>query len=171
MEIYFLKKIVNFIEAVSIKIGKISAWLIFVVIVAVAVEIVMRYVFENPTMWSIEVSLFSCSIMYFFGAAWTLQQGKHVKIDIIYGRLNKRKRALLDCVTFIFFVVFMAMFIWAGFRFAGKAIAIWENSGSSWDPPIWPLKLSVPIAVVLLFLQGAAKFIKDIHLAITGREL
>jgi len=46
-----------------------------------------------------------------------------------------------------------------------------ETTETIWEPPIYPLKLTIPIAGFLLLLQGLAKFIRDLIIVITDKEL
>lgn len=158
-------------DAVSIFTGKAASWLNIVVIFAVIYEIAMRYIFNLPTLWASEVMVFGCGIIYVLGAAWALQEHRHVKIDMLYSRLNKRQRAILDSITFTFFILYLGVFLWASGKYAGRSIGLLETSGSAWDPPVYPLKVALVIGIALLLMQGVAKFIRDVHLALKGSEL
>ncbi len=166
-----MKKLVLAIDAISIFAGKAASWLTAVVILAVSYEIAMRYVFNRPTFWSSEIIVFGCGVLYALGAAWALQDNRHVKIDMIYGHLSPRKRAVVDSITFIFFALYMFVFLWASGKYALRSIELLETSGTAWDPPVYPIKISLVLGVFLLILQGVAKFIRDLHLAVKGVEL
>ena len=77
----------------------------------------------------------------------------------------------MDCITFSFFALYLGVFLWASGKYAGRSIGLLETSGSAWDPPVYPLKVALVIGVLLLLLQGTAKFIRDLHLALKGSEL
>lgn len=97
-------KLLAIIDAISIWTGKASSWLILIVVVFVIYEILMRYLFHLPTLWVSESMVFGCGVSYVLGSAWALQDNRHVKIDLIYGRLTPRQRATIDSITFPFFV-------------------------------------------------------------------
>jgi TRAP-type mannitol/chloroaromatic compound transport system permease small subunit len=61
------------------------------------------------------------------------------------------------------------MFIFGG-QFALQSLAYRETLSSAWAPPIYPVKLVIPVAAAMLTLQGLAKFIRDLHMALTGRK-
>lgn len=163
-----MKKILAIIDALSIWTGKAASWLVLIVVVVIVYEILMRYVFHLPTLWVSESMVFGCGLTYVLGAAWALQDNRHVKIDLIYGRLTLRQRAVIDSVTFFFFALYLGLFFWAVSKYAWQSVLLTETSSSAWDPPVYPIKVALAIGVLLLLLQGTAKFIRDLHLAIKG---
>jgi TRAP-type mannitol/chloroaromatic compound transport system permease small subunit len=85
--------------------------------------------------------------------------------------LTPRPRAVIDSFTFIFFFFYMIVFLWATTEYARRAVSVLETSGSAWDPPVYPIKLALAAGVLLLLLQGIAKFIRDLHFAVKGNKL
>jgi TRAP-type mannitol/chloroaromatic compound transport system permease small subunit len=166
-----MKKLVSVIDNISIFAGKATSWVTIVVIITVIYEISMRYALNLPTLWASETMVFGCGVLYVLGSAWALQDNRHVKIDVIYGRLSKRQRAVMDSVTFVFFTLYIVVLIWASAKYAGRSLQLLETTGSAWDPPVYPIKIALVLGVVLLMLQGIAKFIRDLHLAVKGSEL
>jgi TRAP-type mannitol/chloroaromatic compound transport system permease small subunit len=166
-----MKKLLSVIDALSIWSGKAASWLILLVVGFIIYEILMRYVFHLPTLWVSESMVFGSGLTYVLGAAWALQDNRHVKIDLIYGRLTPRQRAVIDSITFVFFAFYLGVFLWAATEYARRSVMVRETAGSAWDPPVYPLKLALALGVTLLLLQGIAKFIRDIHFAIKGNRL
>jgi TRAP-type mannitol/chloroaromatic compound transport system permease small subunit len=166
-----MKKFLSVIDAISIWSGKVASWLILLVVGFIIYEILMRYVFHLPTLWVSESMVFGAGLTYVLGAAWALQDNRHVKIDLIYGRLTPRQRAVMDSITFVFFALYMIVFLWATAEYARRSVSVLETSGSAWDPPVYPIKLALMAGVALLLLQGIAKFIRDLHFAIKGNQL
>src|SRR5439155_511532 len=83
-----------------------------------------------------------------------LAHRRHVRIDVIYDRLSPRTRAKLDLFTFVFFFIYVAGLIWVGSTLAWGSFLEGEGTGTPWNPRIWPVKFAIPIAGVLLLLQG-----------------
>ena len=90
-----MKKLLSLIDALSIWSGKAASWLILLVVGFIIYEILMRYVFHLPTLWVSESMVFGAGLTYVLGSAWALQDNRHVKIDLIYGRLTPRQRAVM----------------------------------------------------------------------------
>lgn len=166
-----MKKLLSAIDALSTWVGKAGSWLILLVVFFIIYEILMRYVFHLPTLWVSESMVFGCGVSYVLGAAWALQDNRHVKIDLLYGRLTVRQRAVIDSVTYVFFVLYLGVFLWAVSKYVWQSVRVGETTGSAWDPPVYPIKIALVVGVTLLLLQGTAKFIRDLHLAIKGTDL
>ncbi|MEE9611639.1 MAG: TRAP transporter small permease subunit [Desulfatiglandales bacterium] len=166
-----MKRLVAAIERVSLLSGKAAAWLTLPVIFVVSYEIIARYVFRRPTLWAVETMIYGCAIIYVICAAWALLDRRHVKIDMVYEKFSPRNRAILDCVTFLFFALYMGMMVWATTRYAWGSVLDLERSDSPWRPPLWPMKVFLALGVMLVLLQGIAKFIRDLHFALKGKEL
>ena len=166
-----MRKLLSMVDAVSTWSGKAASWLILIVVGFIIYEILMRYVFHLPTLWVSESMVFGSGLTYVLGAAWALKDNRHVKIDLLYGRLNLRQRAVIDSFTFVFFALYLGVFLWAVSEYTWRSVAVRETSGSAWDPPVYPIKLALVTGVVLLLLQGIAKFIRDLYFAVKGHQL
>ena len=166
-----MKRLLSAIDRIVIWTGKVFSVLTLVVAFVVVYEIVMRYVFRAPTLWASESMVFGCALVYVMGEAWTALDGKHVRIEVLYGRLSARGRAVTDLVTFFFFALYLGMMFWASCRFAWDSLRLRETGGSPWDPPTYPFKIALAFGVLLLLVRGTGKFIRDLHFAIRGRHL
>ena len=166
-----MKTFLTLVDGLNAAVGKVTAFILIPTLVCICFEIISRYVFILPTVWASELMIYFCAILYILGAAWTLQVGRHVKIDMLWGRASPRGQRILDICTFPFFAVYMALLIWVGFEFAKESILLRETSGTPWDPPIYPIKAIFVVGAVMLLLQGVAKLIRDIHFVSTGKEI
>lgn len=151
--------------------GKIASFLILAMIVIVGYEVVLRYVFDRPTLWAHESAQFVFGAMSIMGGAYVLYRGAHVKMDVVYSRCSPRKKAILDLITAPIFFCFAVVLLWTSGEIAWESLQELERSNSQWRPPIYPIKMLIPVAALLLLLQGIAKFVRDIFTGITGKEL
>jgi len=165
-----LNSVLCFIDRISEWSGKIVSFLILCSIIVVLTEVVMRYFFNNPTIWGWEMSLFLFGGAVMLGGAYTLLHGSHVKMDVLYVRLSTRGRAILDIVTFAVFLFFVVILIWKSGHMAVKSFEIMEKTESAWGPIIWPARITITVGAFLLLLQGMAKFIRDIITATGGGQ-
>jgi len=166
-----MRQFLALIDGVNARLGKITSFVMIPTLFCIFYEVISRYVFGKPTLWASELMIYFCAILYIMGAAWTLQVGRHVKIDLLYSRVSARGQRVLDIVTFPFFTLYMGLLLWVGFEFAVQSISIHETSGTPWDPPIYPIKIFFAIGAFMLLLQGVAKLIRDIQFLATGKEL
>jgi TRAP-type mannitol/chloroaromatic compound transport system permease small subunit len=165
-----LKRVLSWIDRINEWTAKATSWLIGVLILATTYEVVMRYAFQSPTTWSFELNYLVFGAYFMLIGAYTHARKGHVNVDILHARLSPRGKAIADLVTFPVFCLFVGVMIYKGFGFARDSWAFRETLSSAWAPPVYPFKTVIPVAAFLLFLQGAAKFIRDLHTLLTGKE-
>lgn len=160
-----MKSPLRIIDSVSEWSGKVFSLLFIVVVFIITYEVTARYAFGAPTKWAHELMTMLSGVVYIIGGAYTLYTGGHVNVDVLHRRLSVRGRAILDLVTFLFFLAFVGVILWSGGRQAWDSVMRWEVSRSHWAPPMWPIRLMVPLGAFLLLAQGLAKFIRDLSVA------
>ena len=148
------------------------AWLLVPMLVAVAWEVVARYVFDAPTVWVYETVYTLCAAMFMLGAAYALRVGAHIRTDFLWEKWPVRTRAGIDTVAYVaLFFPGMALFLVAGAEAAWSSYALGERSAdTAWLPPLWPLKALVPVSALLLLAQGVSELAKSAHAWRTGEE-
>ena len=166
-----LKKTLRFIDNLSDKSGKVISPMIYVVLGTLVFEVFARYLFNRPTIWAHETSTFFYGAYFMLGAAYCLRHEGMITVDIIHRRLPRRIQALLNMITFVFFLAVCLVLLWLGGKDAIYSWKVWEHTNTTWEPPLYPLKTVVPVAAFLLLLQGVARFIRDASIAFTGKEI
>lgn len=163
---YFLR----YTDFVNAKFGWFVAFMMVPIIAIMVYEIIMRYFFTASSLWAYEITLFMYGSYIALGGAYTLLVRGHVNVDVLWGRLPLRWRSIVDVVTSALFFLFVGVLFKESLEAAMESWAIMETTMTHWSPPYYPLRTSLPVACLLLLLQGLAKFIRDVHLAITGKE-
>lgn len=163
-------RILGLMDAISRWTGKLASVFSLFTALVITYEIFVRQVLVSPTVWAAEATVFACGILYLLGGPWTLLEDKHVRVDALYGRLSPRARALVDCFTYFPFCLYLLVMIWATAHYALESLELGETTMSPWNPPIWPMKLIMLLALVLVFVQGTVKFLRDLALLATGRR-
>jgi len=166
-----VRKLLALIDLTNIWIGKAVSILALVVAFIIAYEIFVRQVLVKPTVWVSEATVFGCGLLYLLGGAWTLKQDGHVRVDMLYHGLSRRGKAIIDCVTYFAFLLYIAVMIWAAWQYMLQSIAVRETTMSPWDPAIWPLKIALVVSMIMLLLQQTAKFVRDVYYIVKGEEL
>ena len=105
------------------------------------------------------------------GGAYTLLHRAHVNTDVIYGRLSLRTKSIVDLITAVLFFIFVVMILWFAVPEAMLSAGHLRLSFALFSPLNWPDLLLVTIGILLLSLQGLAKFIRDLMTAITGKNV
>jgi TRAP-type mannitol/chloroaromatic compound transport system permease small subunit len=140
---------------------------------AVCYEVTSRYAFSAPTIWSFDVTYMLYATLFMLGAAYALHKGAHIRTDFFYERWSIRTRGMIDAVAYIvFFFPAFATLLVVSWDEALYAWTINETSEQTpWRPLLWPFKLIVPVACLLLLVQGVSETIKSVWAARTGVEL
>jgi TRAP-type mannitol/chloroaromatic compound transport system permease small subunit len=159
-----MSKLVQAVDAFNEWFGRWVALLILPLIYVVLHEVIARKIFNAPTTWAFEVTVYLYGAHFMLGMAYTLLYDRHVRIDIIVLQLPQRAQLWLRVITFLLiFLPFVGALSWAAINYALESWQQWEHSWSAWKPPLYPYKTVMPVALILLLLQGVANFIKDIR--------
>ncbi len=137
------------------------------------VEVVMRYVFKDPTIWALDITTMAFGALFMIGSAYGLLKGAHVRTDMLWDKFTDRKKGMIDsCAYILFFLPAMAILCFTSFDDFLYSMSINEKSNSgAWQPIIWPLRAVITIATGMLFLQGISELLKSIYAARTGEVL
>lgn len=156
--------VISFISEWS---GKIAAFIIIPNVLALVYEVVARYVFNKPTIWSFEVTYFLYAGHFMLGAAYTLKHRRHIKVDVFYSRMSPRHQAVIDTAGYaLLFFPALIVLIYGGIGLVQESILMNERSSiTAWQPILWPFKAMLPIAFLLLFLQGIEEFVNSFLIA------
>ena len=150
------------IDRISTLIGRCAAWLVLAVVLLQFAVVVLRYVFGIGSIWLQESIVYAHALAFLLAAAWTLQVGAHVRVDIFYREAGARRRALVDLLgTLIFLLPVAVLILWVSLPYAARSWAIFERSQeTSGLPAVFLLKTAIPVFAVLLILQGVAEIIR-----------
>ena len=167
----FLKKISQIIDAINEKTGLFAAWLTTVMVLTVVYDVVMRYGFKKGNIAVQEMEWHLFAVVFLIGAAYSLKKDAHVRVDILYSKFSRKKKAWVDLLgTFIFLIPFSIMIIYSCRGFIESSWAVREISPDPGGLPCrYILKAMIPAGFILLILQGISQAIKNL-LIIVGKE-
>jgi TRAP-type mannitol/chloroaromatic compound transport system permease small subunit len=159
-----MQKVLLFVDRMSTWVGQAFSWLIVVLTLHVSWEVFSRYVLDAPRAWAFDVMIMLYGALFMMAGAYTLSKGGHVRGDVLYGFFRPRTQATIDLVLYIvFFIPGVVALAWAGYFYAAESWAINEHSTiTSEGPPIYPFKTVIPIAGVILLLQGVVEIVRCI---------
>jgi len=168
-----LKRLVHVIDYISEWSGRILSWLCVAVIIVLVYEVVMRYVFDKPQIWTSQMGCMMGGAIVALGWAYTHRHSRHVRVDVFYGHASPRGKAIIDvvCALVMFFPLMFAL-IYSAVLWAHTSMVMNERlTYSFWFPPAYPSRIVVVVGLSLFTLQGVARFIRDLHLIIKGKTL
>lgn len=156
------------LDRINVHTGKVSAWLTLFMVVVTVVIVVMRYVFDAGLIWLQESVIWMHAVVFMVGAAYTLQQDDHVRVDVFYRTMSVTRRAWIDLVGVIIFLWPLCVFLgWKSIDFVAASWSLREASRESGGLPypLIPLLKSVlllmPVAVAL---QGASLLLRSLKI-------
>ena len=158
------------IDGISTFAGKAAAWLVMALMLLVCAEVFKRYILNMPTAWIFDASNMLYGSAFMVAGAYTLAQNAHVRGDFLYSSMRPRTQAALDLVLYIvFFLPGILALAYAAFFYAADAWHINEHSNVTANgPPVYPFKAMIPLAGILLLLQGIAEIARCLVCLKTG---
>ncbi|MFT6916824.1 MAG: TRAP-type mannitol/chloroaromatic compound transport system permease small subunit [Motiliproteus sp.] len=134
-------------------------------------EVIMRYVFNMPTIWVHEASFLLLGMQYLMAGGFAMLHGAHVRVDVVYNYLPERGRVGMDIFTSMFFFVFVLAMTITSWIYFEYAMQLGETTMETWGIQHWPVKGMMFLGSLLLLLAGISKLIKDIMLFVRmGQE-
>lgn len=157
-----LQKFLIMIDRFSMAVGHAFAWCILILTLGTSYEVFMRYVMDNPTSWAFDMSYILYGGLFLMSGAYALSRNAHVRGDVVFRLLRPRLQASIELVLyFIFFYPGVTALIIAGYGYAHDSFGYREVSvNSPVGVPIWQLKGLIPLAGLMLFIQGIAQVIR-----------
>ena len=141
-------------------------------IIPICIEVVSRYFFARPTSWAHELTtMIYGSYCVLLGAYTHLNDG-HVRMDAVYRTFSDRTKATVDFLTGLGGLAFLVLFFWVAARTAGESWAIREfSSRTAWEPPMYPFKTALAVAVLLFILQHIVTLIRNFSVMAYRKDL
>lgn len=166
-----LQRILLAIDRFSMTVGHAFAWCILILTLGTSYEVFVRYILKSPTDWAYDLGNLEYGALFIMSGAYALSRNAHVRGDVIFRLLKPRVQATVELILyFIFFYPGVTALIIAGFGYAKDSYGYKEVSvNSPIGVPIWQLKMLIPLAGILLFIQGAAQVMRCILTIKNGR--
>lgn len=153
-----LGRIERFIDLV----GRAASWLALAIVVLMAVNVVLRYLFSVGSVWAQELEWHLLAPLILFVIAWGLQQGEHVRVDVVYTHFSAHNKARVNLLSALLCLGISVLVIWLSLKYVQQSYVIDEKSS---DPGglahRWILKSLIPAGFALLFLQSVAEVAKS----------
>jgi len=123
-------------------------------------EVFLRYLFNSPTLWAHETTIFLCSVAFIFGGLYCTCHNKHIRVVLIYDHLSPRLRRGADVLISLACALASGFFAWASWSMVKRAVMTpsgqirLETTGSAWSSPTPALiKVFILVIMVLLVVQ------------------
>lgn len=141
------------------------AWLFAIVVVSTVYEVVARYLFNSPTTWANELSLWVCAVGYIYAGIYAMGQDRHLRITTIYDVVPAPVRKTFDVVQYLVILAFCATLGVYGFQEAWESLTGWERYGTAFNAPIpatiKPLIVVSGFAMALFATRNLLRRLRD----------
>jgi TRAP-type mannitol/chloroaromatic compound transport system permease small subunit len=155
------------LDRFSSLLGKASAWLTLFMVLVTFVVVVLRYVFDAGLIWLQESVIWMHGFVFMVGAAYTLQQEEHVRVDIFYREMSPKRKAWVDLIgVAVFLLPLCALLGWKAFDYVAMSWQLQEASRESGGLPypLIPLLKSILVVMpVMVGLQGIALLSRSVR--------
>jgi TRAP-type mannitol/chloroaromatic compound transport system permease small subunit len=154
---------INIVTAINKKIGNAVSWLSLILVLVVCYDVIVRYVVRESSVALQELEWHLFALLFMAGAAVTLQLDAHVRVDLFYTRLTKRKKAAIDLAgSLLFLIPFCLLVIYSSFDFVKFSFIVKETSPDAGGLPArYILKAFIPLSFFFLLLEGIALAFKS----------
>lgn len=146
-------------------IGYFTAFVMVLMILNVTYDVVMRYFFNTGSIAMQEMEWHLFSVIILLGISYTLKEDGHVRVDLIYDRLTSKKKAKINMVGVVFFILPVALLI--GIESIPYVIESFVSNEKSGDPGgleyRWIVKSLIPLSFFLLVITAIGFFIKNLN--------
>lgn len=150
------------LDRVAVFIGRVTMLLIVLMTGVMLYEVVLRYVFEAPTLWANELSLWLAGFIFLCAGLYAMQQRSHIRIFILYDIMPRFLQKTCDVISTALICVFAFALIYGGYGEAIKKFTRWEPFGTAFDPPLpATIKPMVLIVVTMVAIQAIINLISD----------
>lgn len=161
-----LVKIESVIESVVNVVGKITSILLLLMIFNVFYDVIMRYFFRNSSVGMQEMEWHLFSVIILFGVSVALKDEGHVRVDFIYEKYSVRKKAMINILGTLFFLLPLALLVATGS--VGFVMDSFSINEISEDPGglthRWIIKAMIPFSFIFLIFSSVGYVVKNINI-------
>jgi TRAP-type mannitol/chloroaromatic compound transport system permease small subunit len=158
-----ISRFVKTITTVNKKVGQVVSFLFIPIAIACFTEVVMRYVFNRPTIWAWDVATYLFCVLSVLGVGYTYIEEGHVRITLLIDYLSPQKKYMSEIIVGFMFIIVVIVLLYQTARMAISSVMMNERSSSYFDYPMYHLKIIIVIGIFLLLLQGIVKLYSACH--------
>jgi TRAP-type mannitol/chloroaromatic compound transport system permease small subunit len=162
-------RIARGIDRVTGGIGRAVAWMVLLMVLIGAFNAIARYLgrYVGVNLSSnayLEMQWYLFSLIFLLGAAYTLREDAHVRVDVLFGRVSAKTQSIINLAgTLIFLIPFSIFIVWVSNPVIRASWRIREGSPDPGGLPRYPLKAMILVCFALLLLQAVSELIKEVH--------
>lgn len=159
-----MERVINIMDTISERVGKTVSWLTLFLVLLICADVIMRYLFDFTKVWIIELEIYFFAIIFLLGSGYAFKHDKHVRVDVFYSKLTKKKQAFINLIGGIFFLLpWTCIIIWVGYNYSYFSFMMNESSAQPGGlPALFVLKFMIVLGFVFLLCQAISSILKSI---------
>ncbi len=165
-----MDKLISFTSKMSEFTGKFVSYAIYIGIAMLSCEVVLRYVFNHPTVWAHGYTQRLFASYYILIGAFTLIKGGHVRVDLIYNLVSRKGKIVLDMLNYLCLLIWGSSLLYSGWLYFLTSWHEHEVDETVLRAPIYPIKFLLVVGVFLITWQGLVNFIETLVSLLKGEE-
>lgn len=166
-----IHSVIHGIDSMNNAITKYSMLLIFPLIGVMIFNVTIQYFFNSSVIWGNELVMMIFGLYMIFAGPSSVLDKVQVGIDLFSSKWDPKIRGSINCITYVFTALLFFQLIVTSATYALESWEIREVSSSAWGQPVYHWKGLIPVAFILMFLQTIAEFLRNLWLALTGKEM
>jgi TRAP-type C4-dicarboxylate transport system permease small subunit len=155
-----MKLILSIIEKISLSLGYVSGGLVVLMMLSIVIDVFMRHVLNQPTIWADEISCYLLVGITFLGAAYTLMLDGHIRVEAILTRFNPKIRKHIEIVAEFFSLIFLFIFSWQAFKLVIDSYTSVRIAPTLLRTPLYIPQFLFAFGLLWFFLQLLAKILR-----------
>ena len=167
-----LKTLSDRLDGIAERVGNAAAWLALGLVLMTFAVVMLRYLFQLGWIAMQESILYLHAALFLLGAAYTLKRDGHVRVDIFYRGFTAKRKALIDLLGSLLLLLPVCSFLlWVSWDYVTTAWSIYEGSQEAGGLPyVYLLKTLIPVAVMLLILQGISQALSSLSILLSAEN-
>ncbi len=159
------------LEAIADFTGRLVAWFTLLMVLITFAVVVLRYAFNTGWIAMQESITYLHALVFMLGAAYTLEQGGHVRVDIFYQKFSEKGRAWVNLLgTALLLYPLMIFIAWISWDYVSESWKVMEGSREAGGlPGVFLLKTLLLLMPVAVMLQGLALMLRSLAV-IRGKQ-
>lgn len=150
-----LEKWARGLDAIVEACGRVAAWTGFALVLVMAGNVLLRYLFHTGSVAMQELEWHLMSPLTLLCIAYTIKHEGHVRVDILYAHLPLRLRQAIDLFSALSVVALAVIVILLSWPYVMQSYRIGEGSPDPGGLPYrFILKAMIPAGFILLLLQS-----------------
>jgi TRAP-type C4-dicarboxylate transport system permease small subunit len=153
---------ISIIDKITLYMSSILMFVVAVIMASMFYEVVMRYLFNSPTLWVEELSRWLGGVIFLLSGLYAMQQRSHIRVLIVYDLVSRPVQRIFDLIAASCVVFFCYAAATGYYKNAMTKLTTWELYGSAWNPPIpATMKPLIVIACTWMAIQTINNLIMD----------